>query len=127
MPTRNYIIEPIAEKTTRQYTTTLTNEAGVPIPLSDITVMTLTLYVLDAAKTIINLRDHVNIQNAGPGTYHATSGLLTILFAPEDMAIIGASGPAEEKHVALIEYTYGGTKQGAHEVEHTVVNLARRS
>jgi hypothetical protein len=125
MATRTLIGDVIAERTTRQYTTTLTNELGVPIPLADITVMTLTLYVLDAAGTIINGRSDTNILNANIGTYHATSGLLTILFTPADMAIIDTTASAEI-HIALIEYTYGGGKEGAHEIQMTVSNLAKR-
>jgi len=97
----------------------------VPIPLADVAALTLTLYVEDAAKTIINSRDDTNILNAGPGTYHATTGLLTIALSAADMQIVGADSPSAEIHVALVEMTYGGGKTARQEVQFTVTNLAR--
>lgn len=102
------------------------NGVLVPIPLSDMTAITFTLYNTDAAQTIINSRSDTNVLNTGPGTYHATSGLLTIALAAADMAIVGSDSPSSEIHVALIEYTYGGGKSGVQEVQMTVTNIAKR-
>lgn len=91
------------------------------IPLANMTTITLTLYK-KSDGSIINGRNDSDIKNATIGTYHATSGLLTVNFVPADMAIITDTWAVEE-HVALIEWTYtAGANRGQHEALFTVVN-----
>lgn len=101
------------------------NGVLVPIPLADVTALLYSLFVHDASNTIINGRDNVNVLNAGPGTYHATSGLLTITLSAADQAIVGADAPSAEVHKARVKMTYGGGKTAVQIVQFTVDNLPR--
>jgi hypothetical protein len=125
MAYREVISTPFPERVDAELTMTFKTGAGVAIPSADVTALTLTLYVNDAAQTIINSRNDTNILNTGPGTYHATSGLLTVALSAADMAIVGADGPAAEIHIALVEMTYGGGKTARQEVQFTVINMNR--
>lgn len=118
----------VAEKTTLRFTATLVDEAGVVIPAAGVSAMTLTLYNRDSAtKEIINSVNAVNILNAGRGTLHATSGLLTVTLEPNDNTIIDSASDLEW-HRALIEGTYaGGAKAFKHEVDWQVRNLNKVS
>lgn len=87
---------------------TLTKETGLPVPLVDLSTLTLTLYdqVTDA---IINSRDDQSILNANGGTFHATSGAFALTLGPSDNVILGAPATGQaETHIALIEATWAG-------------------
>ncbi len=118
----------VAEQTTLRFTATLQDEAGAAIPSSGVTAMTLTLYNRDSTnKEIINSVSAVNILNAGRGTLHATSGLLTVTLEPADNAIVDATQDLEW-HRALIEGTYAaGAKAFKHEIDFPVRNLNKVS
>jgi hypothetical protein len=127
MSLRTVLADVIPEKSTWRYTGVLKDETDVVVAAAQLTTLTLTLYALDAALTIINSVDAVNILNTGRGTVHATNGTLTIVFLPADSPIIDATLIAE-RHLALIQWTYaGGAKAGRHEVEFEIRNLSKVS
>lgn len=125
---RTTLTETIAEGTTPTIELTLRDvgtggAVGLPVPAADMTTIRLTHYVR-RTRNIINGRNDQNVLNAGIGTYHATSGLLTLALAAVD-TVIEAADASHEVHVALIEYTFnGGAGAGKHEVVYTVANLA---
>lgn len=118
----------VAERTSLRMTATLLDETGAAIPSSGVTAMTLTLYNRDSTnKEIINSVSAVNILNAGRGTLHATSGLLTVTLDPADNQIIDSTAD-QEWHRALIEGTYAaGAKAFKHEIDFPVRNLNKVS
>lgn len=89
MAVRMVLPELVPEKSTVRYTGTLKDEAGVVIPSAALTMLTLTLYALDAALTVINTVSAVNILNTGRGTVGATDGKLTITL-PADGVLVDA-------------------------------------
>ena len=114
-----------AEKKTGELNATITKRNGTtPVPLANLDAVTLTLYE-ESGGDIINSRSAVDIKNANGGTVHATSGLLTLLLAPDDMAVL-LSG-RYEMHIALIEWTYDTTQKGGQEIAFRVQNFAKVS
>lgn len=128
-PWRTTIPDTIAEGTTPTIELTLRDvgtggAVGSPVPAADMDTIRLTLYVRATGATI-NSRDGQDVLNAGIGTYHATSGLLTLALTTTDTQIVSAEA-RREVHVALVEFTYnGGAGSGKHEVVYTVANLAQ--
>lgn len=117
----------VAEQTTLRLTATLVDETGAAIPAAALSTLTLTLYQRDgASQPIINSVDAVNVLNAGRGTVHATSGLLTLTLLPADHTIVDISLDLEW-HRALIQGTYAGGKAFKHEIDYQVRNLAKVS
>lgn len=91
------------EGTRRVVTCTVKDTSGVVIPLSAMTTITFTLSD-EATGAIINSRDAQSILNVNGGTYHATSGLLSLILTPSDNTVRGAK--QVERHRALFEFTY---------------------
>ena len=118
----------VAEQSSLQITATLLDETGAAVPLAGLSTLTLTLYNRDSAtQEIINSVSAVSILNAGRGTVHATSGLLTIALVPADNIIIDTTQDLEW-HRALIQGTYGGgTKAVKQEIDFQVRNLSKVS
>lgn len=120
----------VGERTTLTITSTIKDSRQPPvvIPISELTAVTLTLYVRDvAAQTILNTVDHVNILNTGRATLHATSGLMTLTLLPADTQVVDQTLD-QEWHRALIEWTYnGGDKAGRMEIDFPVRNLSKVS
>ena len=106
------------EKTTRIFTTTIKDEAGVAIPGSSLTSLVWTLYS-EHTLAVVNGRSAVDIKANVDG-----SGLLTLILLPADMAILQPS-LSEERHRALFEWVYSSGKEGRHEARITVSNLAK--
>lgn len=125
MAIRSQWPEEIAEKTSAQYSATLTKETGATLVATDLTTLTLTLYALDVARTIINGVDAMDILNANIGTIDA-AGLLTITLRPADTAILVAANTVEER-IMLIQGTFAaaGSKATRHEVQFKVRNLEK--
>jgi hypothetical protein len=106
-------------------TMTLLDETGAPVALAAIATATLTIYARDEpTQPIINSVDHSNIKNAGRGTIHATSGLLTLLLEPNDNTITNGANDLEW-HRLLIEVGYAGTQSLKYEIEVPVRNLSK--
>lgn len=121
---RTTIADSIAELTTQRLTARIRDENGVGFKPD-----TLTLLLYDVATSgVINSRNRVSIRDANGGTLSAT-GLLTLQLDPADTVIVGTNNSAagaKERHIALLEWTWGGgAKAGNHEIEMTVVNLAK--
>ena len=122
MSTRYVNPETVPERVGWRYQGTLKDEAGAVIPAATFTALTVTIYALDAAQTIIQAP--TSILNVGRGVLDAF-GVLTITFVPTDSAMVDAA-LAQERHVALIEGDYSGSRKFAREIEFQVVNLAKR-
>lgn len=106
----------ILEKTTAIYSATIKDENGNPVALASIDAITLKLYA-EGSSSYINSRNGQNIKNANNVTIHATSGLLTWEMTPADNVVVSTDLPADsrEKHIALFEWTYNGSRAGKHE------------
>jgi hypothetical protein len=123
VPVREVWRWPIAEETTQRITAVIRDETGTVIPGSALTSLTLTLYALDAQKTIINERERVSILNENGGSV-SEGGALALLLTPEDQVIIDDTVEVE-RHVLLFEWIYDGGKTGRQELELKVVNLEK--
>ena len=121
---RETLADIFAEAKTAEITATITRQDGTtPLLLSEIDTLELTLFVEDGGA-IINSRDGNDILNTNGGTVHATSGLLTLLLDPLDMAVLGSA--RFETHIALIEWTYDvGAQSGGQEIAFTLQNFAK--
>lgn len=119
----------VAEQSTLQMTATLLDEVSMPVPLAGLSTLTLTLYSRDSvAQDIINNVSATNMLNAGRGTVHPTTGLLTITLLPADNAIVDGTKDLEW-HRALIQGTYGsgGSRAFKYEIDFPVRNVAKVS
>lgn len=88
------------------YTAILLDKAGSPVPLVSLTDITVTLKDYETGG-IINNRDAQSVKNTAGGTFHATSGLLTMTFDEDDNAIVTAT-TRKEKHIATFLATWSG-------------------
>lgn len=106
---------------------TLRDEAGVPIPSSQLYNLVLTLYDLSGGLyAIVNGVERVDIKNTRSCTVSA-QGALVLTLLPADTIILDVTHPYERRR-ALIEYEWPlpPTKSDALEITFTVRNLARR-
>ena len=117
--------DPINERVTSFYTTTLTDQDGVVIPAANLTTLTLTFYNRDSLA-IINGRNAQPVLNINNVTIHATSGLLTWTMQPADNLIVDPTC-AYEEHVLLFEWTLNNGNVGKHEASVLVKNLNKVS
>ena len=110
------------ERTSGRIVGTITEEDGVtPIPAGTLTTLVFSLYADDGSNTIINSRSDVNILNTGPGAV-TSGGILTLTLAPADNQILNDALPFE-RHILLLEWTWGSGKAGNHELILAVRNL----
>jgi hypothetical protein len=110
---------------TGTYTVTLKDEAGVAVPLANVSTITLTLRHRFSGD-IINTRSAQDVKNTNNCTFHATSGLFTWYLQPGDTPLTDATRKIDE-HLGLITITYtgtGGTRVAAHEVVIRVRNTS---
>ncbi len=120
----------VLEATSRTYEATLQDPQGAPIPLAQLTALTLTLFVSEAcgpSPTIVNSRNVQNVRNANNVTVDADSGLLRWEVQPADTAMLVTSR-GYETHVARFSWTFddglgGPPRQGHHQVALRVENL----
>ena len=116
----------IPEKSAFRYTASLLKEDGTALGSADVSALTLTVYNLDSALTIINSINGVSILNVGRGTLSA-GGALVVTLDALDLALVDST-IEEERHIMLITGTYAsGARFFRHEIEHTVVNLQKVS
>lgn len=121
---RKVFADPIPERTSWRYTATLTKEDGTALGTGEAGLtLTLTVYALNAAQTLI--LPATNILNDGTrGTLDAAGQLAVVLLAGDNPVLDATL--AKEKHVALLELTWGGgTHAARHELLFTVINLAK--
>lgn len=117
----------VKEGTGFVYTATLKDLAGTPLPLANLTSITLTYYVVADGSTI-NSRNDQDIKNTNDVTIHATNGLLTWVGQAADTTIAGTAvtAGATEHHRALFEWVYVGSgTPGKHVVDIYVENLEK--
>ena len=122
IPYRSVMTQRVAEGATCLLYGTLKDERGALLPGSELTTLTLTLYE-KSTKEILNSREDSNILQTGGGTVD-NGGYLELELYAADNEIIKPRATSEV-HVALIEYSYQGTKTGKHEIEFTVANLVK--
>lgn len=114
----------VKERSTQKYTATIKDEADAAIAGTSLTTLTLTLYD-EETGTILNGRDDQNVLNANNVTVDG-AGLLTWTMQPLDNQIV-TTALAQERHLALFEWTYAaGAKSGYHEIAFVVINAANR-
>jgi len=110
------------EKSDYRITAKIVDALGVGIPAANLASLTMTLYVLDAALTVIVAT--TSILNVGRGLVDV-NGNLTLTLAIADNVIVDTTA-LEEIHVALIEWTYnGGASAGRHNLAFRIRNLAK--
>ena len=108
------------------FTETFNDEAGVAIPLTNISSIVMTYYTADEAQAAVNARTAQNVLNANNCTYHATSGLFTWNGQAADTKIIN-SELTTELHRALIVLTRTNGAVKPCEVEIRIPNLQKRA
>lgn len=112
---------PVKEKQTGEYSFTLQDETGAPIPASDLTDARLTLHV-PTTGTIVNSRDNQSVLNANQVTI-SEAGLVTWAYRIADMTMVDAT-LTEETHRALFVFTWqSGLRSHPHEVDFIIENL----
>jgi hypothetical protein len=102
---------PVQEAQSYQYTATLRDGAGAPIPKDALTDVRLTVKrtdgCLDGAAAIVNDRDNQDVLTEDHGvTIDATSGVLTWLVEPADLTI-GDPRRCFARHQARFEVAAG--------------------
>lgn len=120
-------IRGVTEGSGKTVTFTLTDSAGIAVPLADIDSATLTLYDLDTYRPgspvlgILNSREAQNVKNANNVTIHGTSGLVTWVMQPEDTVIVTERRQVE-RHRAMFRFVVAGVALD-YEFEIEVTNL----
>lgn len=120
-------ITDVAELTNGRLTVLMKDEAGAPVPLSDLDSLTLDLYHL-SSKNVINDRDHQDALNVNNVTVAATSGEVIWAWLPEDMPFLGVDtgGRQITEIVAHFRATWdGGDKQAGYQHLFRVHNFKR--
>lgn len=98
------IEEPYAERSSIELGGQLVRPDGTGIAGSLLQTLTLTLYVLDASRTIINEVDAINIKNTNRGTIDELGNLLIALEL--DDAVILNTAKKAQRMVALARWGY---------------------
>lgn len=112
----------VNEKASAIYSSTLKDASGVVIPLADITALTLSLYSLDDPdRAAINSRSAQSVLNENGGTYHATSGELSIVLSPLDNVMVDQTR-AQERHIGEVRWFYNGGNASGSTVFMVIVN-----
>lgn len=110
------------ERTSSIYTATLQDEVLVPLKLTDIVSLTLTLRDIET-ETVINGRNAQDALNANDVTIHATSGLLTWHMQPADNQIV-ESRADYELHRAVFDCVYNVSQRVVHAIYVLVENIS---
>jgi len=113
------IEHPFAEKKTAKFSGVIKDENGAGVLPSAIK---LTLYDRQTLA-IVNSRNGGSILNVNGGTCDA-NGNWTLTLAVADMAILDAA-KTKEFRTALVEWTYGGVKEGGEEIRFAIDNLQK--
>ncbi len=109
------------ERTSAVYDATVEDDAGVAIPVANLTSVVLTLYDV-ATGEIINSRDDQNVLNANNVTIDSLGALQWIMQVADN--IIQSADSVIEHHIALFEFVAGG-RSSKHEVNVYVSNLSK--
>lgn len=96
-------------------------------PLGALQTMVLTLYD-KITGAIINSRDHQNILNVNGGTLLSTPDAngdnWFLVLGTLDMPVLHPD-LSVEIHVALVQFTFGASKSGLHEIEIPILNVVK--
>ncbi len=111
----------LPERSSAKITGILKDENGAVISSASLSTLVLSLYVEGSPSTIINGRNKQNVLNANGVTVDG-SGNLAWLMDPLDNSIMDSTLSIEQ-HVALFEWTYGGSRAGRFEILISVKNL----
>lgn len=105
----------VGERVSSVLTATIKDNTGTPIPGASLETLTVTLYEV-LTGSIINGRNDTNILGANGGSV-SVGGVLTWNMDAADNQILSATSPpvTDERHVALIEFTFNGGRRGKHE------------
>ena len=99
-----------------RFTAVLKDKAGVFIPFTSLSLLTLTVYAAIPGEPIVNGIDHVGILNVGRGTVDSFGNhTVTLSGANGDMNIVGPRSTAsdfEEQHIMLFEWLTTGGESG---------------
>lgn len=115
---------PQLEQTTGSYAGVLVDHLGIPVPGSILETLTLTLYCLDTAQSILNGRSAQDVLQVN-GVTVGEDGAFLWEIAPADNTILYPVLDYE-RHRALFEWTWAtGTRTGHHEVVLVVKNLSK--
>jgi hypothetical protein len=113
----------VNEKVTARYTADIQDDEGNAIAAATLTTLTLTLYDVETGD-IINSRNDQDVLNTNGVTVDG-SGNLTWIIDADDNAIVTSTSKVE-KHIALFKWTWNsGARDGKHEVNLHVKNLAK--
>lgn len=113
----------VKERTLAKYSATIVDEDNAAIAADDLDTLTLTLFGPDGS--IINGREQQNVLGQNNVSVSA-AGVLTWLIQPLDNVILGSVPTGHfEKHFALFEWTYAGTKSGKYLVQINVMQLPK--
>jgi hypothetical protein len=116
----------VNEETSAEYTGTIRNEAGDPLPLASINAAVLTLSDAETGA-IINGKDDIDVLNANGVTIGATDGSLVWLMEPADNPILDDTidNGGIECHLAVFKITYNTNQHINHQVQVNVTQLAK--
>lgn len=112
---RTVIPGSFAKRGAAQITANLVDRDGTALGSGTISTLTLTLYDLRSGN-IINSKDGADISAS-----LSVGGALTLDLDALDM-VVTDDNQKKERHVALVEWAWAGTKEGNEEIEFTVVN-----
>jgi len=108
------ILGPVNERTSAQYTATITDETGAVVPGSTLSAALLTFYDLKT-KTIINSRNAQNV-NQTNGVSISEAGVVTWVLTPADNPIVNVlSHQTQETHIGVFDFRWDA---GASRVVH---------
>ena len=96
----------VNEGSQKEYSAILKDQDDAPVPLAALTDIVVTLKDVETGE-VINDRDAQTVKNANGGTYHATTGALTVLFSELDNVIV-TDGSRTERHIATFLATWSG-------------------
>ncbi len=118
---RTKIAESIPAGSVSNFVGILNNKKDIPVPASDILVLTLTLYDLESGL-VINNRLEQSVLNENGGIVDEV-GTLDMTFDEKDNVLLDAT-KLYETHIALFEWTEKSTgEDGKHELIHIIRNL----
>lgn len=121
------LLDAVLEGSTPTISGTLTNKAGIAIPLADLLTLKLTLYSMsDSSFPIINGRDAQDVKNTNRVIVDANGGLAWNLDSVDSSILNTALG--QETHRAIFAWTYneGSVEQtGKHIIDFKVKNLQK--
>jgi len=114
----------VIEGSTADFTATLVDDNGNPVPLASLTSLQLT-YEDDFTGTVINSRQDQDVLNTNNCTFGVTDGLFTWHIQPEDTVVLD-SNLRFETHSAILTWVWsGGSNQQRYQFYLQVENVGK--